>query len=150
MERRRPLRLPGYDYAQTGDYFVTVCTCTHATLFGTIADGAMRLNDRGQVVHDTWLHLPDHYPIELDAFVVMPNHAHGIVVIGAGLKPAPTLSEIVRAFKTFSARRIGHPIWQRNFYEHIIRNETALERIRQYIVDNPAQWEFDRENPQPS
>jgi putative transposase len=146
MNRRRPLRLPGYDYAQPGAYFVTICTHGHIALFGTIADGTMRLNGRGRIVHDTWLHMRDHYPIDLDAFVVMPNHIHGIVVIGAGLKPAPTLSEIVRGFKTFSARQIGQPIWQRNFYEHIVRNEAALERIRQYITDNPAQWPSDHEN----
>ena len=77
--------------------------------------------------------------------------------VGAGLKPAPThhgLSEIVRAFKTFSARRInalhntvGTPFWQRNYYEHIIRNQSALDRIRQYIADNPARWSEDLENP---
>jgi len=144
------MRLPGYDYAQPGAYFVTTCTQDRASLFGTIADGMMRLNAHGRIVRDTWLHLPDHYPLELDAFVAMPNHVHGIIVIpsvGAGFKPAPTLSEIVRAFKTFSARRIGHPVWQRNFHEHIIRSEASLERIRQYIVDNPASWAFDRENP---
>ena len=144
------MRLPGYDYAQPGAYFVTICTRDHASLFGAIADGMISLTVRGRIVRNTWLRLPEHYPVELDAFVVMPNHVHGIIVIpsvGAGFKPAPTLSEIVRAFKTFSARRIGHPVWQRNFYEHIVRSEAALERIRQYIVDNPARWAFDRENP---
>jgi len=98
----------------------------------------------------------------LDLFVIMPNHIHGIIlIVGAGLKPAPTdrikqypLPEIVRGFKTFSARRInvmrvtlGVPVWQRNYYEHIIRNEDELNRIREYIKNNPLQWQFDRENP---
>ncbi len=107
--------------------------------------------------------------VQLDAFVVMPNHVHGIIVItnpvvagagcvGAGSEPAPTksygLPEIVLQFKTFSARRIndvrgtpGTPVWQRNYYEHIIRNERSLNRIRQYIAENPMRWAFDRENP---
>jgi putative transposase len=110
-----------------------------------------------------WNELPNHYPcVTCDTFVVMPNHIHGIIVVrdtivGAGLKPAPTrhgLPEIIRGFKTFSARRIndlrespGIPIWQRNYYEHIIRNEEELARIREYTANNPLQWENDRENP---
>jgi REP element-mobilizing transposase RayT len=101
--------------------------------------------------------------VELDTFVVMPNHVHGIIVLtepaGAGLKPAPTkkppLSEIIRAFKTFSSRRInalrdmpGISTWQRNYYEHVIRDEDVLSRVREYIATNPLRWELDRENPQ--
>ena len=99
----------------------------------------------------------------------MPNHVHGIIIImdtiddtvGAGLKPAPTgmakrhgLPEIVRAFKTFSARRVnemrhtpGIPLWQRNYFERVIRNENELQRIPEYIINNPAKWEMDKENP---
>jgi REP element-mobilizing transposase RayT len=150
-----------------------------------VIDGEMGLNEAGRVVQHVWDGLPTHYPgVELDAFVVMPNHVHGIVVLGlggtihdgalrAGLKPAPTgpdgaslddggaavrrrhaLPEIVRAFKTFTARRIneirgtpGVVVWQRNYYEHIVRNEESLTRGRQYIADNPARWATDRENP---
>jgi len=101
---------------------------------------------------------------------VMPNHVHGIVVltdaVGAGLKPAPTdvtvragdrrhgLAEIVRGFKTFSARRINEfrrerqrPVWQRNYYEHVIRDDDSWDRIRRYVQENPARWAFDRDNP---
>ena len=108
--------------------------------------------------------MASHYPhIEVDAFVVMPNHIHGIIVlndnVGAGLKPAPTkrhpLSEIVRGFKTFSSSRInqinntpGLSVWQRNYYEHVIRNEDEMDRIRQYILGNPMKWLEDEENPQ--
>jgi len=196
--RRRSLRLEGYDCAQPGAHFVTICTQGRACLFGEIVNGEMQLKAYGQIVHAAWEDLPNHYPgVELDAFVVMPNHVHGIVVltdinpatsVGAGLKPAPTrtgprttsttadlkpapasigpqtspaaanlkpaptrtrrhgLREIVRAFKTFSARRInehrgtpGAPLWQRNYYEHIIRDERSLNRIREYIADNPLQ-----------
>ncbi|HSE83161.1 MAG TPA: transposase, partial [Thermodesulfobacteriota bacterium] len=104
--------------------------------------------------------------IKLDAFVIMPNHVHGIIInvandVGAGLKPAPTtvaknhtLFEIVRGFKTFSSRRInetrgtpGSHVWQRNYYEHIIRNEDDLDEIREYIINNPLKWDSDTENP---
>ncbi len=168
--RRRSIRLKGYDYSQAGAYFVTICTQNRMCLFGDIADGKMVLNDAGCMVADVWNDLPNHYPhVQLDVSVIMPNHFHGIVVltdtagmdvgaggVGAGLKPAPTgkhhgLPEIVRGFKTFSSRRInqirntpGVKLWQRNYWEHIIRNKKELNRIRQYIIDNPQQWEFDR------
>jgi REP element-mobilizing transposase RayT len=154
----------------------------------------MQMTPYGVLVQACWHDLPHHYPhVRLDAFTVMPNHVHGIIiltgntveagsqpvvgaglkpvvgaglkpVVGAGLKPAPTgpaptgkrhgLPEIVRAFKTFSSRRInelrgtpGTPIWQRNYYEHIIRSEDELKRVREYIANNALQWALDRENP---
>jgi putative transposase len=169
---RRSIRLKDYDYTQPGAYFVTMVTRGRECLFGEVVDGAMGLNDAGEIVQAAWDDLPNHYGcVVCDAFVVMPNHVHGIVVlndiavagptVGAGFKPGPTqshanhsLAEIVRAFKTFSARRVNArqnthsvSVWQRNYYDHIIRNEESLNRIRQYILDNPARWEFDRENP---
>ena len=172
---RRSIRLLGYDYAEAGAYFITVCAYRRRCLFGDVIGAEMHLSDAGRLVHDVWDGLPNHYPdIQLDAFVVMPNHAHGIVVlVGAGLKPAPTdpggarfpdvglrphshgLPEIVRGFKTFTARQInemratpGVPVWQRNYYEHVIRNEESLTNIRQYIAENPARWADDPENRQ--
>ena len=165
---RRSIRLKGFDYAQAGAYFVTVCTHNRACLFGDEVRGEIRLNGAGRLVQSVWGGLPDHYPyIDMDAFVIMPNHVHGIVWLkgsdnvgatGAGLKPAPTvrhgLPEIVRAFKTFSARQInamrstfGISVWQRNYFEHIIRNDETLQLIRKYIADNPARWAEDVENP---
>jgi REP-associated tyrosine transposase len=164
---RRSIRLRGYDYSLAGAYFVTVCVRKQEFLFGDVVEGEMRLNDAGWIVQATWDGLPSHYAgVRIDAFVIMPNHVHGIIVlterdVGAGFKPAPTdecrrhgLSEIVRGFKTFSSRRInelhetpGVSVWQRNYYEHIIRNDDSMNRIRKYIVDNPARWAFDRENP---
>ena len=167
--RRRSMRLPGYDYRQTGAYFVTICTYNRVPLFGEIRGDEMQLNEAGRIVQSVWDKLPEHYPhVELDAWVVMPNHVHGIITlvdpanVGAGLRPAPTpisnkrhpLSEIVRALKSFSSRRInqhrntpGIPVWQRNYYEHVIRNEAALHDIRQYIIHNPAKWSDDPDNP---
>ncbi len=136
----------------------------------------MRVNALGQAVQETWQDLPIHYPrVELDAFTVMPNHVHMVItltegqdLVGAGFKPALPhvsqtppdtpkrhgLGEVIRAFKTFSARQInkcrgmqGTPLWQRNYYEHVIRNERALNHIRQYIIENPLRWAHDRDNP---
>jgi len=160
---RRSIRLKGYDYSRSGAYFVTICAQNRVCLFGEIVNGEMTLNDAGLMVKTVWFNLPNHYPnVGLDQYVIMPNHFHGIIElsnnVGAGLKPAPTkrhgLPEIVRGFKTFSSRRInkihhtpGVKLWQRNYYEHIIRNENELNRIREYIINNPAQWALDRENP---
>ncbi len=176
-QRRLSLRLQGYDYTLPGAYFVTVCTYSRRCLFGEIVGNEMGTNDLGQIVLECWEEIPRHYAaVTLDAFVVMPNHVHGIIMlrdvhdpatkpkhstdVGAGFKPAPTaarrapLSEIVRALKTFSARRInelrlthGAPVWQRNYYEHIIRTERDLDIIRRYIVNNPLGWALDDENP---
>ncbi len=239
--RRRSMRLKGYDYSQAGAYFVTICTQGRACLFGEVVDGEMRLNDAGRMVVAEWERLPALFPnVVLDAFVVMPNHIHGIVIltdpaddatdgataigatisgattggaatggattggattrvapttagddatpvgaglvpalstmarddatpVGAGLvpapstpalsTPAPTLGDVIGAFKsrvtveyTRGVKTLGWTpfdkrLWQRNYYEHIIRNEEALNRIRRYIVENPIRWAFDRENP---
>jgi REP element-mobilizing transposase RayT len=166
--RRRSIRLKGYDYSQAGAYFVTVCTHNREYLFGNVVNDETVLSRYGKIVENVWYNLTNHYlNIKLDASVVMPNHIHGIIIlmemdnVGAGFKPAPTdltkyypLSEIIRAFKTFSARHVnelritpGIPVWQRNYHEHIVRNENELNRIREYIVNNPLQWQFDRENP---
>lgn len=162
---------------------MTVCTTGREPLFGGILDDAMVENPYAKVVRRCWEALPNHYPhVTLDAFVIMPNHVHGIVVLdeipdgavgpdralGAGFKLAPTgsgnaveggaparhgLPEIVRALKTYSARGInvlrgmpGMAVWQRGYYEHVIRNEHALGRIREYIVSNPRNWRKDREH----
>ncbi len=164
--RRKSLRLAGYEYSQGGAYFVTICVKDRTPLFGKILNGEMVNNENGDLAMAAWNKLPGHYlHIALDAFMVMPNHVHGIIIItdekaqpvGAGFKPAPTkpLPEVVRAFKTFSARAInlrrgasGQPLWQRGYYEHVIRNEESLNRIRDYIATNPWRWHLDRENPQ--
>jgi REP element-mobilizing transposase RayT len=144
---------------QAGAYFVTISTHGKECLFGEIIGGVMKVNELGRKVRAVWDDLPIHYAhVATDDFVVMPNHVHGVVVMRAGLKPAPTerhgLSEIVRAFKTFSARRInevrgtsGVPVWQRNYYEHVIRNEADCNRIAEYIANNPQRWMEDSLHP---
>jgi len=159
IHRRRSIRLKEYDYSQAGMYFMTICAHKRACLFGEIEKDAMVLNDAGKIVRATWNNLPEHYAhVALDELVIMPNHLHGIVVFDALVGPAPArhgLSEIVRAFKTFSSRRIneirgtrGASVWQRNYWERVIRNESELAHIREYIQNNPRQWELDKLHPQ--
>jgi len=167
---RKSIRLRGYDYSLGAAYFITICAKGGSCIFGAVEEGAMHVNAAGQIVGDAWDELPSHYPnVFLDAFIVMPNHVHGVIVmagqsnvgallaapaIGQGERPAPTkLGDVVRTFKSKSAIQINRsmersgPLWQRNYYEHIIRNEKSLEKIRRYIFDNPAQWMVDRDNP---
>jgi putative transposase len=151
--RRRSLRLPGYDYSQAGAYFITACTQNRVMLFGGVIDGDVRVNEMGTIVQQTWDDLPAHYNgIDLDAFIVMPNHVHGITILADESERRHAIPEIVRGFKTFSARRVNERagrrgvLWQHGYYEHVIRNEKALDRIRAYIANNPAQWADDPEN----
>ncbi|MDP2948035.1 MAG: transposase [Chloroflexota bacterium] len=160
---RRSIRLPAYDYASPGAYFATICTYKRECIFGV-----QELRD---VVEETWRQIAFHLPnARTDELVIMPNHVHGILWIlktkvgaqhAAPLRPtrAPaveprSLGAIVRSFKSAAAKRIneirrtpGAPVWQRNYYERVIRSEDELNRIREYTHLNPLQWEFDRENP---
>lgn len=156
---RRSIRLQGYDYSQGGAYFVTIDTQGHLPLFGDLLGGIMRPNPAGRLVCEEWDALPERFPgVELDAFVLMPDHLHGILVLDA--KPAraddrhagrpATLGDIVGAFKSRvtvgyiqGVRSAGWPpfrerLWLRNYYEHIIRSRETLDSIRQYIADNPS------------
>ena len=165
--QRKSPRLPDYDYAQHGGYFVTICTYDRKHLFGHIdGEGKMNCNKYGDIVWDCWRDLPNHYHnIRLDEFVVMPNHVHGIIFMiddsnpdekREGFKPSPTikrheLPEIVRALKSFSARQInrlrnvkGVSVWQRSFHDHVIRNEVELNKLREYVLHNPSLWAEDR------
>ena len=222
--RRCSIRLPGYDYASPGAYFVTICVRSGECLLGDIVDGEMRLNDAGQIADDFWAQVPDHFPnVSIDAFTTMPNHLHTIIVIqaqgggtpplhhthskddacrgagspprhhthskddacrGAGSPPRhqvhsrndagrgvetapsevspskpssierPTLGQIVAYYKHETTKHInrlrnmpGVPFWQRNYWEHIIRNDHSLQRIQSYIENNPALWEKDQLHP---
>lgn len=155
---RRSIRLPGYDYAQPGAYFVTICTHRRQHLFGRIEDGEMRLNRLGALIPRRWHGLPQHYPyVRLQAFVVMPNHVHGLLILtDEGYDPPrltrPDLSTIIGGFKSFAAREVNQvrgtagPVWQRGFYDHIVRTEESLATIAAYIANNPANWASDIDN----
>jgi putative transposase len=151
IHHRRSIRLKDYDYSQPGVYFITITTWQRFPLLGEIKDQTMHLSEYGKISQSRWERIGIYYAyIELDTFIVMPNHIHGIIIInnvGAGsflpsTKPAPIkrypVSEIVRAFKTFSARQIniirktpGVPVWQRNYYEHVVRDDDELNQIRE-------------------
>ncbi len=165
---RRSPRLPGYDYAQDGGYFVTICTHERACLFGEVIDGAMRLNALGVIVAEEWQRSGEiRAEIVLDAWVIMPNHMHAIVFIHhadldyvpGGESNCPTgprpksLSSLMAGFKSVATKRInahrgmpGAPVWQGRYHDHIIRHERDLDRHRQYIIENPARWREDADN----
>ena len=162
---RRSIRLQGYDYSQAGAYFVTVVAHQRECLFGDVVGGGVVLNEFGRVVANTWEWLENQYSyVALETWVVMPNHFHGILLIQddgrGGSRTAPTpmkrkpLGRLIGAFKTVSTKQInllrdtpGIPIWQRNYYEHVIRNDDDLNRIHRYIESNPSMWADDDENP---
>ncbi len=170
-EQRRSIRLPQFDYTQPGAYTVTICTQPGAPMLGRITDGVVRLNDYGKVVEDCWRQIPAHIPaVELDAFVVMPNHVHGILVLaqdsrGRGTacrtpterfgQPVPgSLPTLIRSFKSAATRVInklrdtpGGRVWQRGYYERVIRNERELNAVRRYTAYNPLRRALDPENP---
>jgi putative transposase len=201
---RRSIRLPEYDYASPGAYFVTICVRGGECLLGAVVGDEMQRNQLGQIAHDMWLQLPGHFSnVIVDAFVVMPNHVHAIIeiqapsdLVGEGKKgegtsplqiprhekdarrgavaapiglagppdvpacaaPLPareaTLGQMVAYYKYQTTKHInelrtmpGVPFWQRNYWEHIVRDDHSLRRIRQYIEDNPARWVADRLHP---
>jgi len=199
-KNRQSIRLRGYDYSQSGAYFVTICTQNKKCFFGNLVNDKMVLNDAGQMVNIIWNELAINYPgVNIDEFQIMPNHVHGIIVIdnGQAREPAPTnrqprgcdngqprnstngqprgfddgqprgvapttglsLPDVVHRFKSLTTARYRHGVkqkqwppfpgklWQRNYYEHIVRDENELNDIRRYIMDNPRKWDLDRENP---
>ncbi len=153
--RRRSIRLKGYEYSKPGAYFITICTRRREPMFGGIVNGEMVSNEYVDIVLKCWRALEGYFRnMEPSAFVIMPNHVHGIVVINDMGMNGKSLPEIVRVFKTSSSRRInnargttGTPVWQRNYWEHVIRNQEAFNRIHDYILTNPKRWDLDRENP---
>jgi REP element-mobilizing transposase RayT len=195
IHHRRSIRLTGYDYSQCGYYFITVCTQQRQCLFGEIEKGRMVLNDAGQMIGRWWNELKNKYAnIEIDEYVVMPNHCHGIINIigtavganvgadlyvcpdnnlgeqlgkgvhagsplqsvGADRCVCPPIYTMVQWFKTMTTNEyirnvkqnhwepFDGKLWQRNYYEQIVRDETSLRRIREYIVNNPCQWQQDK------
>jgi putative transposase len=167
-KNRKGIRLRYYDYSQTGGYFITICTYNRKYLFGQVANQQITLNEAGDIVRRCWVKLANRFVnIELDSYVVMPNHIHGIIrvkenEVGAihelplqrSQRRRMLIPKIIGFFKMNSAKYInrsrdttGHTLWQRNYYEHIIRTENELSRIRGYIQNNPLKWGLDREDP---
>jgi putative transposase len=172
IHHRRSLRLRGYDYSQEGVYFVTICARNRKCLFGKIIGKEMQLNDAGKMVRSNWQELPERFPnIDLDDFIIMPNHMHAVFAImqmGTHLgKPCllihdrpngtlpGTVGRILQAYKSITTdeyingvkqwgwQPFDRKLWQRNYWDHIIRNEKDYSRICEYIHDNPACWKND-------
>ena len=180
--RIETIRLKNYDYSKSGAYFITIVTHNRQCIFGKISDGRMILNDGGKIAQQCWMDIPEHFPhAELDEFVIMPNHIHGIIILNeinnqtfvetnnySSLQmqqikspsqssqqksifrsPSKTIGSIVRGFKIgvtkwFRKQTDIYTVWQQNYYEHIIRNDDELNRIRQYIIINPSKWTLDK------
>ena len=151
-ERKSP-RVKGYDYSQRGFYFLTVCSRDMKCVFGSVELDSVNLSALGSLVSSSWSEIPRWFPsVALYEFVVMPNHFHGIVEI---LETKHALKDIVGSFKSSVTRRarerslIGREdLWQRKYYDHIIRSERALTNIREYIRNNPIKWHVDELNPE--
>ncbi|RKX84024.1 MAG: hypothetical protein DRP58_07835 [Spirochaetes bacterium] len=163
---RHSIRMKGYDYSKAGVYYITICTQNRKCLFGDIINGEMQLNDTGSVVVDEWMKIPGtQQGIELEEWVVMPNHFHGIIIFTESVgaiheSPLPMtqkqrrnmgLPKLIGRFKMLSSKKIneirqtpGVKLWQRNYWEHIIRNNDELINIREYIRNNPRKWSSDQ------
>jgi putative transposase len=170
---RKSIRLKEYDYSQPGEYFITICKHDKQCIFGEIVDEEIQLSKEGEIVKEEWLRTSIIRPdVKLDSFIIMPNHIHGIIVLnemhesyGRGTSQrAPTVERfgkptsnsiptIIRLFKSVTTKRInqihhlpGLSIWQRGYYDHIIRGEKDLNNIQDYIINNPIKWSLDDEN----
>ena len=164
---RRSIRLKGYDYSQEGLYFITICVQNREHLLGEIKNGEMILSECGKIADECWKEIPKHFPnAVLHEYIIMPNHIHGIIefrtVIGANnhspepnnhsphfRSPSKTIGSVVRGFKigvTKWARQNTNieTVWQRNYYEHIIKDERAYQNISNYIINNPIKWNEDK------
>ncbi|HEX8245239.1 MAG TPA: transposase [Longimicrobium sp.] len=168
LQKRKTIRLAEYDYSRAGMYFVTICSHQREMLFGDVHQETISLSNFGRIVQECWDLIPAHYPgVATDAFVIMPNHVHGLIrltgIVGARhaspdaaaarMRP-PSVGNVVGSFKSAVSSRInsargtpGAPVWQRGFFERVLRDDDELLRARRYIVENPLKWYVDEENP---
>ena len=169
MHSRSIMRLKGYDYTLSGAYFVTLVTWNRQYLFGEIIGGEMKLNTAGEIVARAWTNTGHIRPnVNVDVFVIMPNHVHGIIIIDEPVRgdalicpdnkrtgiQSRSLGAIIGQIKSVTTKQIniqrglsGAPVWQRNYYDHIIRDAEEMESIYMYIIQNPVSWSNDPENP---
>lgn len=170
-KNRSSIRLKNYDYSKNGLYFITICTQNRINLFGKITNDVMQLNNAGENANKCWKNIPKHYPsVKLHEFVTMPNHIHGILEITVGAEyfppnkehfpskkerlPPTSLGNIIKGYKIGVTKwfqknknqKIGQSIWQRNYWEHIVRDEKDYNNISEYIINNPLSWNLDRLN----
>lgn len=161
LPKRKSIRLKNYNYSSNGVYFITICTHNRKCLFGEIVgngldrssdvdvNGMIRLSQCGEIVKKDLENLSQHFShITVDKYVIMPNHIHVILLFESSNKmersrPFPTISTVIGLYKSGVSRKIGHSIWQKSFYDHIIRNDKSYYEIWNYIDTNPLKWELD-------
>jgi len=164
IHHRRSIRLKNYDYASDGAYFATICAQHKEYMFGNVIDGKMVLNSAGKMIKKWLCELENKFKnIELNEYIIMPNHIHLIIfiMVGANLYVCPigiqriiqwlktmTTNECIRNVKQNDWKRFDRKLWQKNYYDRIIRNEKELDKIRKYILENPLKWELDKNNPE--
>ncbi len=162
IHHRRSIRWKKYDYSQEGFYFVTICVTAKDCLFGKIVDHKVFLNPSGEMIENQFFKLETKYSnIRCDEFVCMPNHIHFILNFKPHLEPDPSvqlhsLGELIQWFKTMTTNEYIRQVkenswkpfqgrlWQRNYWERVIRSEQELYFVREYIKNNPEKWESDR------
>jgi putative transposase len=171
---RRSIRLPGFDYSSPGMYFMTICTAQRRCMLGHIYEDKSVLSQIGEVVRTCWLEIPFHFSnLEMEAFVVMPNHLHGILIVHPGRQNLKSQNEpkefieafgkpvvgsiptIIRSFKAAVTKRVRDagllhdgPVWQRGYFERVLRDSREFINAKDYIIKNPLRWAFDEENPE--
>ena len=161
IHHRRSIRLPGYDYTQAGVYFVTVCVQERACLLGRISDSQMQESAAGQMVRTAWAQIPIQYPgVDIGQSIIMPNHVHGILVLTESAQKNVSLSlpDVLQRWKSWTTTLYRHGVheqawppfparlWQRNYYERIVRDEDEWRAVQDYIINNPARWQTDEEH----
>lgn len=145
MNTRKIIRLQNYDYSTNGAYFITICTKDKIKIFWDDEE-TYELSTYGKVVESAIKNIPEHYPmINVDNYVIMPNHIHIILMIDNINEQinVPTISNVINQLKGYVTKTIGHSIWQSRFNDHVIRNEADYLKHFEYIENNPIKWELD-------
>ena len=154
LPKRKPNRLPEYDYSTPGAYFITICTKDRKNLFwGNVGASIARPQDVqlsafGKIVDHAIRQISIHYPaISVDHYVIMPNHIHLLLQIHTNENGramlAPTVSRVVQQLKGSITKQIGSSVWQKLYHDHVIRGEQDFRKIWEYIDNNPMQWALD-------
>ncbi len=140
--KRKKIRISEYDYSQSNLYFVTVCSKDKQCIFGTIKDDKMYKTSLGVLIEESLINIKQHYNnVLVDKYVIMPNHIHCIISILEN--KTANLSNIINQFKGYVSKQFGKSVWQKSFYDHVIRNDSDYLRVWEYIEENVLKWTLD-------
>ena len=140
---RKKLRLECYNYSKQGMYFITICIKSRAKILGKINNNQIELTKQGTIVQHHIEHIPQKYTnIKIDEYIIMPNHIH--IIISMCSTNDAHLSRIIKQYKGSVTKQIGYSIWQKSYYEHVIRNEKEYYKIKEYIQNNIVNWKHDK------